>query len=71
MKIELYIAKGCASREPLIDNLNKALAEESVTAEVQVKPLDALTAVQLKLGGSPSVLINGKDIEPTGHIGFS
>lgn len=71
MKIELYIARGCASREPLIHNLNKALAEESVTADVEIKPLDALTAVQLKLGGSPSVLINGADIEPTGSVGFS
>lgn len=71
MKIELYIAKGCASREPLISNLDDALKAEGVRADVQIKPLDALTAVQMKLGGSPSVLINGADIEPTGSIGFS
>lgn len=69
--IECYIAVGCASREGLLANIAEALRLEHAEADVRVLPLDAGTAIRLQLGGSPSVLVGGTQIEPTGRVGFA
>lgn len=71
MKIECYMALGCGSEEPLRKNITAALSLEGFDAEVVFHRIKDEEAYALGLKGSPSVLINGKDIEPQELTGFS
>lgn len=71
MKIECYLSPECASEAALRENIGCALAIEKVTAELIFKRIDDNTAVSLGLSGSPSVFINGKELQPQGTVGFS
>jgi len=71
MKIECYLSTGCGSEDALRTNIYAALEKEGVEAEVSFHRTDDATASDLKLTGSPSVFINGKELQPGGIIGFS
>jgi hypothetical protein len=72
MKIDCYLSIiGCASETALRENLNKALELEAVKAQVNFRRIMDIEAAELGLKGSPSVLINGKDIQPADVKGFS
>ncbi len=71
MKIECYMSMGCGSEEPLRENINAALSLEGASADVVFRSITDEEANALGLKGSPSVLINGKDIEPQELTGFS
>ena len=71
MKIDCYLSIGCASENALRENLNKALELEAVKAKVNFSRITDIEAAELGLRGSPSVLINGKDIQPANVQGFS
>jgi len=64
MKIDCYISTFCSSEEALSTNITEAIKLESVDADVTIHRIDEAEAEKLKLMGSPSVLINGKDILP-------
>jgi len=61
----------CASEEALRENIKKALEFEAFEAEVNFYRINAKEAEELGLRGSPSVLINGKVVEPVEMQGFS
>jgi len=71
MKIDCYLSSGCASETALRENLNQALELEAVEAQVNFRRITDREAADLGLKGSPSVLINGKDMQPTNAQGFS
>lgn len=71
MKIECYLSKGCGSEEALRENIAQALAREGVEADVYYHRIDDIEAAALGLSGSPTVFINGKEIQPLGTGGFS
>jgi len=71
MKIECYMSSGCGSGEALKKNIFKALELEGVTADVNFYRINDEEAKSLGLKGSPSVLINGRDIQPVNISGFS
>ena len=71
MKIDCYLSLGCASENALREALNKALELEAVDAQVKFYRITDKEAEELRLKGSPSVLINGKDIQPVNIQGFS
>jgi len=71
MKIDCYLSSGCASENALRENLNKALELEAVEAQVNVRRITDAEAEAFGLKGSPSVLINGKDVQPVNVQGFS
>ena len=71
MKIQCYISLGCGSEQPLRENMKKALAMEGLDSEVAFQRIRDEEAHALGLRGSPCVLINGQDIEPTEIAGFS
>ncbi len=71
MKIECYMSPGCGSEEPLRKNIAAALSLESAAVEVVFRRIKDEEAYELGLKGSPSVLINGEDIEPQELTGFS
>lgn len=71
MKIDCYLSPACASEEALRENITRALTVEDVKAEVNFHRIDDTKAVVLGLTGSPSVFINGKELQPQGTVGFS
>ncbi len=71
MKIECYLSPGCGSEDALRTNIGQALEKEGIEAEVSFHRIDDATASDLKLTGSPSVFINGKELQPRGVAGFS
>ncbi len=71
MNIDCYLCQGCGSEEALRENIDQALIIERVEADVNFHTVDDEEAVSLGLSGSPSVFIDGKEIQPQGTIGFS
>jgi len=71
MRIDCYLSPGCASEKPLRKKIDEALVLEAVDAEVIFSMVNELEASSLGLRGSPSILINGDDIQPVETPGFS
>jgi hypothetical protein len=71
VKIDCYISQGCGSEDALKENIDSALQAEKIQAEVGIHRTSDEKAAELKLSGSPSVFINGKELQPSGTIGFS
>ncbi len=71
MKIDCYISHGCGSEEALKENIARALEAETIHAEVGIHRINDEKAAELKLSGSPSVFIDGKELQPQGIAGFS
>ncbi len=71
IKIACYLSPECASEESLHKNINSALTAEKINANVVIHRIDEDEAVALGLSGSPSVFINGKELQPQGIVGFS
>ena len=53
------------------ENITSALAGEKVKAELNFHRIDDSQAMALGVTGSPSVFINGKELQPQETIGFS
>jgi hypothetical protein len=71
MKIDCYLSHGCGSEEVLRENITQALTIEKVTAEIVYHRIDDEKAIALGLSGSPSVFVDGREIQPLGTAGFS
>jgi hypothetical protein len=71
MKIECYLSPRCSSEEDLRKNITFALLSEKVQAEVNFNRIDDDYAMSLGLKGSPSVFIDGKELQPLRTTGFS
>lgn len=71
VKIVCYISQGCGSEEALKENIGRALNAEKIRAEVSIHRISDGKAAELNLGGSPSVFINGRELQPSGTVGFS
>jgi len=65
MEIELLYFEGCPAWEEALANLQTALAQEKVTAQIQLICVkDHEQSEQLKFLGSPSFRVNGIDLWP-------
>jgi hypothetical protein len=71
MNIDCYLFQGCGSEEALRENIAQAIAIEKVKAEVNYHKIDDEKALALGLSGSPSVFVDGEEIQPQGTVGFS
>ena len=71
IKIDCYLSQGCASEGALKTNIDLALGKEGVQAEVNFYRINDAEALSRGLSGSPSVFIDGKELQPTGTVGFS
>ena len=64
MRIEVLYFEGCPNYVPTLDRLRKVLREESVNVDVlEVEVKNAAAAERLRFIGSPTIRINGRDIE--------
>lgn len=66
MEIEFLYFEGCPSVQPALNLLQKILREEGVESPIEMIAVksDAM-AEALKFPGSPTIRINGKDLETT------
>ena len=71
MKIDCYISQGCGSEEALKENIARALETEGIHADAGFHRISDEQAAELKLSGSPSVFIDGNELQPQGIAGFS
>jgi hypothetical protein len=71
IKIDCYLSPECPSEEPLRININSVLTDEKIKINVGFHRIDDDEAAGLGLSGSPSVFINGKELQPQGTVGFS
>lgn len=66
MKIEVLYFEGCPNHLPTLERIHEILREEHCDAEVrEVRVPDVETAHKVRFLGSPTVRVNGHDVEPT------
>ena len=64
MKIEFYYFENCPSYEISLQNLKDVIKDSAVNAELDIIRIDSVEdAEKFTFQGSPSIKINGKDIE--------
>ncbi len=71
VRIDCYLSPECASEAGLRENIARALAFERVEAVLTIHRREDTAALALGVTGSPSVLINGDEVQPQGTAGFS
>jgi hypothetical protein len=65
MKIEVLYFDGCPNHKRAVERVQQLLSKEGVSAELlEVNVSDASIAQELRFLGSPSVRVNGLDVEP-------
>jgi hypothetical protein len=66
MRIEVLYVPGCPNYEPAVQRLRAVLESQSLQAEIRSVPIGSEDqAKALLFPGSPTVRINGDDVEPT------
>lgn len=63
IRIDAFLSQGCASRELLAANIREALGHEGLEAKLSFRVVDEQEARALGLPGSPTVLVDGEDLE--------
>jgi hypothetical protein len=65
MKVEIFYFPGCPNHVPAVDRVREVLAQEGTPAEmVEVEVNDADAAEQMGFLGSPTIRVDGQDVEP-------
>lgn len=66
MKIEVFYFDGCPNHRPAVERVKEILKEEGVAAEVlEIEVPDPATAQAVGFLGSPTIKIDGLDVEPS------
>jgi len=76
MTVEVLYFQGCPNHAPTVERVRNVLADEGIPTDVvEIEVPDAKAAQKLRFLGSPSVSINGIDVEgrapAPGAIGLS
>lgn len=66
MKVEILYISGCPNYPPAVSLAREALKQEGVLAEVvEVEVKDAERAQDVGFLGSPTIRVDGQDVEPS------
>ncbi len=71
LKIDCYVAISCGSENALRENILQALDLEKARGEVSFHRIDEARAESLGIHGSPSIFVEGEEVEPFAARGFS
>jgi hypothetical protein len=64
MKIEVLYFSGCPNHVPTVDRVREVLEQEGMPADmVEVEVTDPAIAQQIGFLGSPSIRVDGQDVE--------
>jgi hypothetical protein len=65
LRVSLLYYEECPSYELALERLHQVLAEEGIDAEVEVVKIETdAQAEQWRFVGSPTILVEGRDIDP-------
>jgi hypothetical protein len=65
VEVAFLYYEDCPSHEMALERLRHVIAEEGVEAEIEIVKVETDTqAQQLRFVGSPTIRINGQDIDP-------
>ncbi len=65
MRIEILYVPGCPNYQPAVEQVERVLASESVQAEIRsIAVKTDAEARELIFPGSPTIRVNGEDVEP-------
>ncbi len=65
MRIEVLYVPGCPNVQPAVERIERVLVSESLQADIEEVPIKSdAEAKALQFPGSPTIRINGNDIEP-------
>ena len=65
MQVDVLYFKGCPNHMPAVEQVREALRTEGVEASVnEVEITDPVMAQELSFLGSPTIRVNGLDVEP-------
>jgi hypothetical protein len=65
MKVEILYFSGCPNHLPAVDRVREVLQQEGTPADmVEVEVKDAAAAQQAGFLGSPTIRVDGQDVEP-------
>ncbi len=65
MRIEVLYTPGCPNYLPAVERIEKVLASESLRAEIRsVAVSNDAEAMELMFPGSPTIRVDGEDVEP-------
>ncbi len=65
MRIQFLYWEDCPSHEPALERLKQVMAEENIDEEIESVDVETEEQAQtLRFSGSPTILIDGEDIDP-------
>lgn len=71
MNIEFQCFTGCPSHKQALERLKKVLGDSGVEAVIEIVEVESWQqAAGLGFIGSPTILVDGRDIDPTGREGL-
>jgi len=66
VKVEVFYVDGCPNHQPTVERVNELLQEYRLTGNVSEVPVtDSASAIALRFLGSPTIHVNGVDVEPS------
>ena len=76
MKVEIFFFEGCPNHKPAADRVLGIIREERISANVtEIEVPDEAAAKKFGFLGSPTIRVNGVDIEPASRtatgVGFA
>src|SRR6266513_2573846 len=64
MKVEILYIAGCPNHDPAVKRVREVLMQEGTDADVvEVEVVDAVMARQVGFLGSPTIRVDGRDVE--------
>ncbi len=64
MRIEILYFSGCPNHKPAVERVRAILQQKGTDADiVEVEVADAITAQQVGFLGSPTIRVDGQDVE--------
>ena len=71
MVIEVFYVPGCPNHQPAMENLRDALRSAAIAAPIQeIAVMNDAMACQLKFPGSPTIRVDGRDVESNHHESY-
>ncbi len=65
MRIEVLYTPGCPNYLPAVERIERVLASESLPAEIRSVAVSSdAEAIELMFPGSPTIRVDGEDVEP-------
>ena len=65
MKVEIYYFEGCPNHKPASDRVRSVIRDEEISADInEIEVPNEAAAKDVGFLGSPTIRINGLDIDP-------